>query len=102
MGRLRTAPARLSQAPRRIDFAPKLANKFYQSAPWRSLVASIIKARGRRCERCGAAGGRVYGDHIIELKDGGETLAASNVMLLCASCHGAKTQQAKRDRIGLG
>jgi 5-methylcytosine-specific restriction endonuclease McrA len=34
---------------------------------------------------------RVYGDHIIELQDGGALLDPSNVALRCAPCHGRKT-----------
>ena len=41
---------------------------------------------------------RVFGDHIIELKDGGALLDGRNVMLRCGSCHTRKTfeERAKR------
>jgi 5-methylcytosine-specific restriction protein A len=39
----------------------------------------------------------VYGDHIIELQDGGALLDPANVMLRCAPCHGRKTA-AERDK----
>lgn len=35
--------------------------------------------------------GRIYGDHVVELADGGAPLDPSNIMLCCAVCHGRKT-----------
>jgi hypothetical protein len=77
----------------------------YTSPEWRSLIASIIKQRGRRCEdpKCTtpnrAAGQRVYGDHIIELQDCGALFDSSNVMLRCAPCHGRKTVAERNKRM---
>ncbi|KXV36273.1 HNH endonuclease [Gluconobacter japonicus] len=77
---------------------PKTADAFYVSKEWRSLMATILKQRGRVCERCGRTGCRIFGDHIIELKDGGAKLDPLNVQLLCGSCHTAKTAQARARR----
>jgi len=101
MVRLVGAPARLTSAPGRLKLAPKVALPFYQSAEWRRLIASIVKARGRRCEDCGRTGCRVFGDHIIELRDGGPALVAGNIRLRCGTCHGQKTERRKRERAGL-
>lgn len=79
---------------------PKRADDFYSSAPWRDLRASVLRERGPRCEKCGA-GGRVYLDHITELRDGGAPLDRSNVMILCAACHTRKTAQARARRLDL-
>ncbi|MBL4757496.1 MAG: HNH endonuclease, partial [Rhizobiales bacterium] len=58
----------------------------------------IKSERGNRCEKCPQAGGRIIGDHIIEIKDGGAPLDRSNVMLLCIPCHNKKTAKAKKNR----
>jgi 5-methylcytosine-specific restriction protein A len=86
---------------------PKRADPFYLTPEWRQLVASIIKERGRRCDKCGrthdAEGKpiRIYGDHRAELKDGGSVLDRRNVMLMCGSCHTAKTNQARAERTAI-
>ena len=35
----------------------------------------------------GRAGMRVFGDHVVELQDGGAPLDKTNVMLRCGLCH---------------
>lgn len=77
---------------------PKVADDFYSSPEWRKLIGQIIRERGRACEVCGSRDGRIYGDHIKELRDGGAPLDPSNVQLMCASCHGLKTHKAKLAR----
>jgi 5-methylcytosine-specific restriction enzyme A len=42
---------------------------------------------------------RIFGDHIIELKDGGAPLDPSNIMLLCPTCHARKTAKAAQERL---
>jgi 5-methylcytosine-specific restriction enzyme A len=83
----------------------KTANPFYRTSEWRALVAQIILERGARCEdpRCSfpdRVGIRLFGDHIIELADGGAPLDKANVMLRCGSCHTRKTnvERVKRMR----
>lgn len=100
--RLRTAApsipvANLSLVPS----APKLADPFYLSPGWRALVNRLIAERGRRCEEktCGRTNCRIFGDHIVELKDGGAPLDARNVRLLCQACHTAKTNRARAARM---
>lgn len=85
--------------------APK-TNSFYLTPEWRGLVAALIARRGRRCQRCGKthdeSGGPVtiYGDHMVELRDGGAPLDPRNVQLMCGACHNRKTveERAKRMR----
>jgi len=98
MARLKTMPARLGSAPARVRAAPKVADALYLSPEWRKLMAVIIAERGRRCEDCGAQGVRVFGDHIIEVRDGGASLDKRNVRLRCGSCHQAKTAKARAER----
>lgn len=99
MGRLTNLkPALACLDVRTAQPPPKLADAFYSSPEWRRLIGQIIKERGRACEACGTREGRIYGDHIQELRDGGAALARSNVQLLCASCHGVKTHKAREAR----
>jgi 5-methylcytosine-specific restriction protein A len=81
----------------------KVADKFYSSPEWRELLNAIIKVRGWICQdpRCTRPNGpwrRIYGDHIIELRDGGARLDPDNVLLRCASCHTRKTVEARAAR----
>ena len=71
--------------------AAKVASSFYLTPEWRGLMDQIIKERGRRCEKCGLTGCRVFGDHVKEIQDGGATLDKANIMVLCSVCHGKKT-----------
>lgn len=82
----------------------KTANQFYLTPEWRALVAEIIRERGARCEdpQCqypGRNGIRLFGDHIIELQDGGAPLDKTNVMLRCGSCHTRKTNAVRAQRM---
>lgn len=82
---------------RKLKPPDKVADSFYLSPEWRALIRHIIQVRGRRCEDpdCKTvnrgAGQRIFGDHIIERKDGGAELDQHNVLLRCAPCHGIKT-----------
>jgi 5-methylcytosine-specific restriction enzyme A len=97
---------RLAAAPSRIRPPAKVVDSVYISPEWRTLVARIIAARGRRCEQCGCTHDeqgkpiRVYGDHVVELKDGGALLDPANVLLRCPRCHGQKTAAERAKRIG--
>jgi 5-methylcytosine-specific restriction endonuclease McrA len=82
----------------------RVTDSFYGSPEWKHLLATIIKARGRRCEApgCGRSNCRIFGDHIVELNDGGARLSEDNIMLLCGSCHVIKTNERKRARQSRG
>jgi 5-methylcytosine-specific restriction protein A len=102
---LATLPPRIALAPQRVRSPKKTGDPIYLSAEWRSLIARIITQRGRRCEKCGRFSDengdpiRIFGDHIVELKDGGPLLDAGNVMLLCGSCHTAKSNRERAKRM---
>lgn len=90
MGRMETATVE-----------PKRTNPLYLSPEWRELVTSIIAERGRQCESpgCGRSNCRIFGDHVVELRDGGAPLDRRNVMLLCGSCHTTKTVRVRGERM---
>ncbi len=77
----------------------KTADPFYLSKPWRKLVADVLRERGRTCEQCGDRSGRMFLDHIQELKDGGAPLLRSNLQVLCSSCHSKKTFAVRKQRM---
>lgn len=101
MVRLMRRPERIAARPVRIAPRAKKVLPFYQSPEWKALVARVIKLRGRACQDCGSKSGRIYADHVVELKDGGQPLEALNIRLRCATCHGAKTELRRRERAGL-
>ncbi len=75
---------------------------------WDQFVIALIRERGRICESTLHVGERtltilqvVYGDHVVELIDGGAKLDPGNVLLNCAKCHGKKTYQERQRRNGI-
>ena len=90
-----------------VQAFPKRALPFYQSPGWTQLKNEIIAERGRRCEdpehnpRVPRASFVIYGDHIVEISDGGEPLDKSNILLRCPPCHGRKTVEQRKIRAGL-
>ncbi len=82
----------------------KQTDPFYGSAAWKSLMRTIIAQRGRRCEdpqhdpHHQREGVKLYGDHIVELADGGAPLDPRNILLRCAPCHGRKTAHERKLR----
>ncbi|AKR49905.1 hypothetical protein SRCM100623_02802 [Acetobacter pasteurianus] len=79
--------------------APKRADPFYLSREWRQLMRHLVEMRGSVCQACGRTNTRLFGDHIIELKDGGAKLDPANIQLLCGSCHTKKTARARAARM---
>lgn len=90
-------PNRLTASPPRLKPMPKVADSFYTSPEWRDLLRDIKRRRGEFCCWCGS-GKRIIGDHIVEIKDGGEKLDERNVQLLCHACHQRKTARERAKR----
>jgi 5-methylcytosine-specific restriction endonuclease McrA len=95
----RTVPVKPRTYANRIAEDPLLA--FYNSTEWRNLRAAILRERGPTCQKCGAHADRPYVDHVEEIRDGGARLDPGNCRVLCPSCHGLKTGQARARRFGL-
>jgi hypothetical protein len=90
------APTIATRDTRAVRPPPKAADPFYAGPEWRALIKRLIDERGRRCQECGRthdAGKpvRIFGDHIIELRDGGAPLDPDNIMLRDGACHTRKT-----------
>ena len=100
MGRLTNLPTRLQpSSARRVTIAPKVADSFYKSAEWRAAREESIARNFGFCAHCGERPRRLFVDHIVELKDGGEAIAQSNLEPLCGSCHTLKTAKARAARM---
>ena len=98
--RVTQAGARQRQEAASVKRSSKPTLDFYGSAEWKALRKAVIAERGKRCQRCSKQGGRVYLDHVVELRDGGAKLDRANVQVLCAGCHTAKTAAARAARQG--
>jgi 5-methylcytosine-specific restriction endonuclease McrA len=80
----------------------KRADPFYNSSEWREARLLSIALHAYRCAHCGDRPGRLFVDHIVELRDGGDRLNQDNLEPLCGSCHMKKTAEISRRRIGTG
>ena len=99
MTRLRTLGFRSGVADTRtVKPAPKAADPFYHSAEWTELRRTVIRMRGARCQDCGRTDGRLFADHVVELKDGGAALDPTNIRLRCGRCHTLKTNAVRAAR----
>ena len=58
-------------------------------ADWRRARAKALERAGRRCEQC-RSGMSLSVDHIVPVSQGG-THDQGNLMVLCRTCHAAKT-----------
>ncbi|QXZ79650.1 HNH endonuclease [Rhizobium sp. L51/94] len=101
MGKLKTISITLRCIDARTVKVPtkQRGSDLYVSKDWHTLRDGLIAKRGRRCERCGRTKTRIFGDHIVELQDGGAPLDETNVELLCGSCHTEKTAAARAKRL---
>ena len=105
MARLHTLPPRLSVVDvRTAQPAPKVSDPHYQTAEHRAWSAAVLRRAGGACQAqgCGRSGGRLFADHIRELRDGGAPFALANGQALCGSCHTTKTAQERRRRMQEG
>jgi len=73
MAKLARVPDMIGRAPDLVSQAPKVALPFYHDKRWIAFVPQLKAERGNWCQRCGR-GGRIIGDHIVEIKDGGALL----------------------------
>lgn len=87
--------------PSRLVAPAKAAHPFYQSREWIELRErrkddpDYAAARGRA-----KPGERLILDHVVEIRDGGARLDPANTQWLTFTEHQAKTEAAKRARVG--
>lgn len=111
---LRPLRSKLQPSKRsKVSVPDKKVEPFYLTPAWRMLVDDLIKQRfGSRaharcqdsqCKQPHRRGIRLFGDHIVERKDGGADLDPNNVIFRCGSCHSRKTAQERQHRLqGVG
>src|SRR5262245_54195995 len=81
-------------------------NPVYSTPEFQAWRARVVARAGGMCEavdhgsRCtkGKPEHRVYADHIVELRDGGQPFDINNGQCLCAMHHTLKTMQARYQR----
>ena len=75
-------------------------SSFYNSSAWRKVRKAYF-TMNPICKWCEEEGRVTTGqivDHIIEIKDGGETLSLDNLQTLCQVHHNQKTAWSKMKR----
>jgi 5-methylcytosine-specific restriction enzyme A len=85
-------------AYRTIPFEPKRADDHYRSPEHIEWSKVVLRRAGYACEKCGRDDGRLFADHIREIKDGGLLYDPANGQALCGSCHTIKTMQERAKR----
>jgi 5-methylcytosine-specific restriction protein A len=97
--RLKTIGPRLKPIDtRRVKPPSKETDSFYNSEAWKEVRESVLQRDRYACVRCGRIMTRLFVDHIIEIKDGGQQLDPINLQTLCGSCHTTKTHAARIQR----
>jgi 5-methylcytosine-specific restriction enzyme A len=96
--KIRAAPPRIATKPPRLRPPAKVRAAIYGTPMHRAWSAEVIARSGGACQGVGCqnpfSGGRLFADHVIELRDGGG-FDLSNGVALCGSCHTRKTLAAR-------
>lgn len=102
---MKTAGSRLKATDgRRLGVGPKVADAHYGTAEHRAWRAEVLRRAMFCCQHPGCTATvyttRLYADHIVELKDGGDPLDPENGQALCGAHHTRKTiaERVKRAR----
>ena len=98
---LKCARVGLAAAPVGLQFGPKVALPWYLTPEHRAWAKSVVERDGHRC-KCGRTRGRMFANHIVELRDGGAPLDLANGETLCGSCHSRVTAAARASRLARG
>ena len=93
---------------RTVAVKPKQVDAHYLSPEHKAWRKAVIDRAGARCEAIGedgkrcrkaAPGHRMFADHIVEKRDGGDLLDPANGQCLCGSHHSFKTARARAQRM---
>lgn len=101
MARIKATPSRIHVADTRRVQPQRQDDPHYQTVEHKQWRDAVIARAGRRCQwpGCGAVGGRMFADHIVELRDGGDPLDLANGQCLCPSHHQFKTARQRAIRM---
>ncbi len=98
--KIRASKPRVATKQMRLA-APKVRADIYGTPQHREWSAEIIRRAGGICQGQGCPNpfepGRLYADHVVELRDGGG-FSLPNGQALCATCHGLKTSAVRAVR----
>jgi hypothetical protein len=87
---------------RSVRPAPKFVDPHYSRAEHRRWREIILQRAGGRCQDPGckdpSRGARLFADHIVELRDGGDPYDLNNGLARCGSCHTRKTLRLRGER----
>jgi 5-methylcytosine-specific restriction endonuclease McrA len=86
---------------RSIPVEPKRADAHYLTPEHMAWSNAVIRRAGYACQQCGREDGRLFADHIREIKDGGLLYDLSNGQALCGSCHTIKSLKSRAQRFEL-
>ncbi|GAA0262735.1 hypothetical protein LNAOJCKE_5197 [Methylorubrum aminovorans] len=108
MARLTTLAPRLGTLDTRTARpAPKQADPELLTPEHKAWRQEVLKRAGWKCQAPGCAvhgrrgGVRLYADHIVERRDGGDPLDPKNGQALCPSHHQKKTAAERARRMGM-
>ncbi len=93
---LRGRPSRVAtRDTRRVQPPPKTRDPIYGTPEHKQWRAEFMRRSRGRCEdpRCAApyGTGRLFADHVVELRDGGAPFDPANGLARCGACHTRKT-----------
>ena len=107
MAKLRANPGRLHTTDtRRLKPPPKWRDPHYTSPEHLRWRAEVIRRSGGFCQdpmhdpSKPRTPGRLFADHIREIRDGGDKLDPRNGMARCGACHTRKTLAVRAARLG--
>lgn len=107
MARLTTIGSRLATLDTRTSRPPpKTAEADLLTPEHKAWRQEVLKRAGWKCQAPGCTahgrrgGVRLYADHIVERRDGGDPLDTRNGQALCPSHHQKKTAAARARRMG--
>ncbi len=101
MPRVPTIQGRLAVRDTRTAMpAPKQRAQHYGTPEHRAWAGKVIEGAGGACQGCGRTGTRLFADHVVELRDGGDPFGQGQA--LCGACHAAKTAAARAARQARG
>ena len=103
MKKLTVSPSLVPRSEfRTVPLQPKTVEPYYSGKDYEAWKTAVIKRAGGRCQdpECrGSPSGRLYADHIKEVKDRPDLLLdVSNGIARCAPCHVRKTNEERQRR----
>jgi 5-methylcytosine-specific restriction protein A len=109
MAKLRTiAPLVRTLDTHTTRLPPRQTDPIYNTPEFQAWRAQVVARADGRCEAIDPYGHRcsrtwpehrMYADHIVELRDGGQPFDLNNGQCLCASHHEIKTIAARARRL---